>query len=116
VITAVDTNVLLDVLIPGAQHLQESRMALAQAWRAGGLIISEPVYAELSVRFSDGETLDHFLDRTGLRFAASPREALFAAGEAWRTYLLRRRGIACPGAESLKLVCDRWGDATHNTL
>ena len=56
VITAVDTNILLDVLIPDAPHGDESERALAEAVRAGAVVISEAVYAELasSLRRQDG--------------------------------------------------------------
>ncbi len=48
-ITAVDTNVLLDILIPGARHGDDSERALAQALRVGAVVVSEPVYAELAL-------------------------------------------------------------------
>jgi predicted nucleic acid-binding protein len=47
VITAVDTNMLLDVLIPDARFAETSRRLLDAAQREGGLVIGEVVYAEL---------------------------------------------------------------------
>ena len=52
-ITAVDTNVLLDVLIPNAPHGDESERALADALRAGAVVVSDPVYAELAAHFPE---------------------------------------------------------------
>lgn len=52
-ITAVDTNVLLDILVPNAPHREESERTLAEALRAGAVIISEAVYAELAAHFRD---------------------------------------------------------------
>ncbi|HXF50608.1 MAG TPA: PIN domain-containing protein [Dehalococcoidia bacterium] len=109
-ITAVDTNVLLDVLIPDAPHGDESERALAEAVRAGALVISEPVYAELAVHFSGKDDLDHFLADTGIRLEASGAEALHRAGRAWSEYLRRRPPLTCPqcGAQQ-KVRCDRCG-------
>ena len=89
-ITAVDTNVLLDVLIPGAPHGDESERALTEALRAGAIIVSEPVYAELAAHFSSSRDLNDFLEATGLRLKASERGALYGAGKAWGEYVRRR--------------------------
>ena len=43
-ITAVDTNVLLDLLVPGAPHGEPSERALTQVLQAGTVIICELVY------------------------------------------------------------------------
>lgn len=109
-ITAVDTNVLLDVLIPNAPHGEDSERALAEAVGAGALLISEPVYAELAVHFPDRTELDRFLADTGIRLEPSGGEALHRAGSAWRQYLRRRPAVACPqcGAPQ-ELRCDRCG-------
>ena len=96
-ITAVDTNVLLDVLIPGAPHSEESERALAEAVGAGALLISGAVYAELAVHFPDRMDLDRFLADTGIRLEPSGGEALYRAGRAWSEYLRRRPAtVACP--------------------
>ena len=95
-ITAVDTNVLLDVLIPDAPHGDESELALAEALRAGAVVISDPVYAELAVHFPDQEHLDRFLADTGLRLESSNAEALYRTGRAWSEYVRRRPALACP--------------------
>ena len=110
-ITAVDTNVLLDVLIAGAPHGEESERALAQAVGAGALVISEPVYAELAVHFPDRMDLDRFLADTGLRLEPSGGEALYRAGGAWSEYLRRRPAtVACPQCGAPQEVrCDRCG-------
>ena len=89
-ITAVDTNILLDVLIPDAPHGDESARSLAVAVRGGALVISEPVYAELAVHFLDKDALDRFLADTGIRLESSKAEALYRAGRAWSEYLRRR--------------------------
>ena len=101
-ITAVDTNVLLDLLIPGAPHGDESEQALAEALGAGALVVSEPVYAELAGHFPDPGDLDRFLDHGGIRLLPSSADALHRAGRAWRDYRTRRPAL---------LVCAQCGHA-----
>jgi predicted nucleic acid-binding protein len=110
-ITGVDTNVLLDVLIPGAPHGDESERALAQAVRAGALLISEPVYAELAAHFGDKADLDRFLTDTSIRLEPSGAEALHRAGRAWSEYLRRRpAALACPQCGATQDIrCDTCG-------
>jgi hypothetical protein len=110
-ITAIDTNVLLDVLIPGAPHGDESERALAEAVRAGAIVISEPAYAELAAHFADRADLDGFLTDTGIRLEPSGAEALHRAGRAWSEYLRRRPAtLACPHCGAPQEVrCDRCG-------
>ena len=97
-ITAVDTNVLLDLLIPGAKHAETSEVMLDQAHRDGRVIAPEVVYAELAASFSAREGLDGFIANTGLEIVPSMLVALFSAGEAWKTYTRRRprNAVECP--------------------
>ncbi len=109
-ITAVDTNILLDVLIPDAPHGDESELALADALRAGAVVVSAPVYAELAVHFPDQDRLDRFLADTGLRLEASKAEALHRAGRAWSEYSRRRPALACPQCGAAQdLRCEKCG-------
>jgi predicted nucleic acid-binding protein len=109
-ITAVDTNILLDVLIPDAPHGDESELALAEALRAGAVVISDPVYAELAVHFPEQEKLDRFLADTGLRLQPSDAKALYRAGRAWSEYIRRRPALACPQCGATQEVrCDQCG-------
>ncbi|MBZ5704961.1 MAG: type II toxin-antitoxin system VapC family toxin [Acidobacteriia bacterium] len=89
-ITAVDTNVLLDILVPNEDFFARSHRALENAWAAGALVACDLVYAELTVHFSTREECDAFLDETGIRVEGLSREASFLAGRAWRSY--RRQG------------------------
>ena len=109
-ITAVDTNILLDVLIPDAPHGDESERALAEALRAGAVVISDPVYAELAVHFPEQEKLDRFLADTGLRLEPSNADALYRAGRAWSEYVRRRPALACPQCGSKQEIhCNECG-------
>ena len=109
-ITAVDTNILFDVLIPDAPHGDTSERALAEALRAGAVVISDPVYAELAAHFAERERLDRFLADTGLRLQPSNAEALYRAGRAWSEYIRRRPALACPQCGATQEIhCDKCG-------
>lgn len=113
-ITAVDTNILLDVLIPDAPHGDESESALAEAVRAGAVVISDPVYAELAVHFPEQETLDRFLADTGLRLESSNADVLYRAGRAWSEYIRRRPALTCPQCGATQdLHCDECGTSVQ---
>jgi predicted nucleic acid-binding protein len=101
VITAVDTNILLDVLTPGAAHAEVSDTALTQALTEGPLIVCELVYSELASHFPGSRELERFFSDTTIKLVRSTEDALVAAGEAWRGYA-RRRGTA--------LLCSQCGN------
>lgn len=95
-ISAVDTNVLLDILNPDEPYAPSSRRQLNDALQAGSIVISEPVYAELAANFLDASTLDAFLAGTGTRLVRSESATLHRAGNAWRAYARRRpRTLTC---------------------
>ncbi|OGT25338.1 MAG: hypothetical protein A2Z17_04620 [Gammaproteobacteria bacterium RBG_16_66_13] len=96
-ITAVDTNILLDVLIPDAPHGDQSEQALVEALLAGAMMVCESVYAELASHFPARAELDRFLADAGIRLKPSGQDALHRAGRAWSEYLQRRpAALACP--------------------
>jgi predicted nucleic acid-binding protein len=118
-ITAVDINILLDVLVPDAPHGDDSERALAEALRSGAVVISDPVYAEPAVHFPEKDKLDRFLAETGLRLEPSDAEALYRPGRAWSEYVRRRPALTCPQcgagqADARREVrCDRCGASTR---
>ena len=96
-ITALDSNVLLDLLIPGAPFGAQAERALTLVSRQGGLVVCEAVYAELAAQFPSCELLDQFLADSGLQLEPSGREALCAAGARWAGYARRHpRVFLCP--------------------
>lgn len=96
-ITALDTNVLLDVLIPDARFADASQRQLDAALHAGGLVVCEIVYAELAVHFPSQAALDAFLADTRIRRDASHPESLAQAAVAWGRYAKRRgKDVQCP--------------------
>jgi len=106
-ITAIDTNILLDILIPDELHSLESKRLLDKYVGKGQLIICEVVYAELSSQFSSEKGIEEFLSDTGIRLAHSNRETLSLAGERWKGYTRKRqRALWCPNCgRKISIVC-----------
>jgi len=111
--TALDTNVILDLLIPAAPHQAESERAIAEASAAGGLVICEAVYAELAAAFPIPTDLVEFLAATAIRLERSSVDALDAAGTAWRACRRRRRDtLQCTHCGHIQsAACARCGKA-----
>lgn len=96
-ITSVDTNILLDILIPNSQYALVSKESLDDATGNGSIIICEVVYAELSSQFQSQNVLDLFLSETGIKVAPAARKALYMAGTAWKEYAKTRgKKLQCP--------------------
>jgi predicted nucleic acid-binding protein len=85
-ITAIDTNVLLDILIPNEAFYDASAEALQTSAQDGSLVISDIVYAELCVHFAHQRECDAFLAALEIRVQCLSREAHFLASRVWRTY------------------------------
>ncbi|MFQ5794014.1 MAG: type II toxin-antitoxin system VapC family toxin [Candidatus Bipolaricaulia bacterium] len=112
-ITALDTNILLDILIPNVQYAAASKQRLDEALAQGALVIGEVVYAELAVQFPTPEELDRFLIETKIRLEPSKPEALQQAAQAWEVYL-RKRGeeLQCPQCGTKQqITCSHCGEA-----
>ena len=90
-ITALDTNVLLDILLAEEQFFEGSAQALEEAATAGSLVIGDLVYAELCSHFQVPRECDRFLEESEIRVEPLNREAGFLASRAWRSYRRRRR-------------------------
>ena len=89
-ITAVDTNVLLDVFVPSERHGRQSRKWLAHAYDAGAVIVCDVVYAEMVPAFPDRPSLDGALQQIGVRLSPINSLIAYEAGLRWKQY--RRRG------------------------
>ncbi len=85
-ITAVDTNVLLDVMLPDPTHVKISTGLLKTAYDEGALIISHIVYAELVPQFASKRVLLDALSRLGIETFPIDDEIAFAAGTKWKEY------------------------------
>jgi predicted nucleic acid-binding protein len=89
-ITAIDTNVVLDVVTADAKHGLASADAMRRAISEGSLIACEVVWAELAAAFGSGPQAETTLGRLGVVFSTVERQQALAAGTAWREY--RKRG------------------------
>jgi len=95
-LTAVDSSVLLDVLINSPRHADSSEETLRRAAGEGALTICECVLAEIRPAFSTSNEVDGFLGDWQLRFVPSSRESALLAGELFAAYVRRirkKRGI-----------------------
>ncbi len=109
-ITAVDTNILFDILIPDEAHSDTSKRLLDKHLAAGKLILSEVVFAELASRFLSEQELKLFLAETGMRLVPSNEKTLHIAGSRWAEYARRskRNQFACAECgKSYTVACPR---------
>jgi predicted nucleic acid-binding protein len=88
-ITALDTNILLDILRPNEQFYDLSAKALEEATAEGSLVVCDLVYAELCAHFPGRRQCDKFLEENGIRAEALGRDASFLASRIWRKYRLQ---------------------------
>lgn len=88
-ITAVDTSVLLDVLLPDPVFGPASAQALRQAISEGGLIACEVVWAEVGALFPSASEAATALDDLTVGFSAMGADEAGTAGRAWSAYRAR---------------------------
>jgi predicted nucleic acid-binding protein len=91
-ISAVDTNVLLDILVPNPDFCDGAIRLLEDSAAAGSLVVCDLVYAELCGYFPLQAECDEFLAANEIRVEPLTRRALFAASRVWKQY--RRQGGA----------------------
>ena len=85
-ISAVDTNILLDIFLPDEHYSEGSRRLLKQVYDQGALIICDVVYAELVPQFENRTTLDDTLRTINISVSSMDRNVAFVAGEKWKEY------------------------------
>ncbi|MFH0924247.1 MAG: PIN domain-containing protein [bacterium] len=96
-IFAVDTNILLDILIPNPDYLNSSLNCLLGINSGDELIICEIVFAELASQFQTLQEINHFFQETGIKIVNSNDKTLFEASRAWKTYIEQKKGVLiCP--------------------
>ena len=87
-VTAVDTSVLLDVLLNDPPHAPSSISALRQAAAEGSLVLCETALAEIVPTLPSAD-VPQFLSDWNLIFVPSSQSSAMVAGEMFRTYLQR---------------------------
>ncbi len=88
-ITAVDTNILLDVFLADPRFGAGSRTALEQHGQRGALVVCEVVVSELVGCFPSAQTGLDALAVIGITFQPIQLEAASRAGVAWKNYRAR---------------------------
>lgn len=89
-ITAIDTNVLIDVLLPDPHFGERSKEALRRCEAEGQLVASPVVWAEVGAAFPDEISFGNAMSALGVRFEGIEEPAAFEAGRSFRAY--RHRG------------------------
>lgn len=86
-ITAVDTNVLIDILEPDPIHGKPSLDLLRRAMREGSVVACEVVWAEVATAYSESinEVLSGLSD-IGIAFLPMNETAAVKSPECWRIY------------------------------
>jgi hypothetical protein len=111
VITAIDTNILLDVLVKGSEFSAASKAALDLQNASGGLVVCEIVVAELGARFPSADDVQLFLEESGIRISYLEPKALHIAGQLWRRFRSRQEQALCSTCKSpipgrLRIISD----------
>ena len=88
--TLLDSNILIDIFSDDPAWYEWSALRVEEAIAQGPLVISDVVYAETSIRYSNIDDFEDALMRLDVRIAAIPRAALFLAGKIFQQY--RRAG------------------------
>lgn len=84
--TVVDTNILIDVLQPDAEHHDWSRSALESARLNGPVLVSDAVYSEFSVSMDSVDAANEVLQSLSLVRVRYSDGVLFKAGKAYAAY------------------------------
>jgi len=92
VITAVDTNVILDVLGADPQFGRASLRVIGDAQGFGAVMACDVVWSEVGALFASPDDAADTLDQMGVRFAVIDPEVAAAAGRVWRNARRGRTG------------------------
>ncbi len=97
-ITALDTNILIDVFSNDPTFGTASAKAIRDCIREGALVICEIVLAETATVFSEKTILEDALNTLPISFSSMTEESSLYAAEIWRSYRnaggLRKRMVA----------------------
>ena len=88
--TAVDTNILVDIVAPDETIGQASRELLRIAYDRGPVLVCDIVYAELVPAFVSRDALDAALRAIGATVSPIDTDIAYMAGSRWGQY--RRAG------------------------
>ena len=108
-ITAIDTNILIDILIKDLEFGEKSKKLLENQGRLGSLIISQIIYSEMMVFFLKRHEakiavskLDEFLDDMNVQVSEFAKEDLIISSQAWQKF-----------TDSKSVICPKCGATNH---
>lgn len=85
-ITAVDTNVLIDVFTADPVFSERSAEALEESIRRGRIVACEVVWAETCALFPDDRSFGRAVQELGLELLPMTEACARRAGHVWRQY------------------------------
>ncbi len=85
-ITAIDTNVLIDLFRTNSPHHSKSRELLRQAYDGGAIVICDVVYAEIAPHFAERVLLDDAVREIGAALSPIDSAIAYEAGMRWKLY------------------------------
>ena len=86
-ITAIDTNILIDILEPDPVFGQASKQALRRCLQEGSVIASEVVWAEVVTAYKNKKKqVVDILSRIGIEYSPMTLEAALEAAACWCTF------------------------------
>ncbi len=85
-----DTNILLDILLPDPKYKNKWLSLVTEYSRTTRLIISELVYAELASQFFEIDLLNMFLHDFYIILKNTSPEGLWYAARAWNKHINNR--------------------------
>ncbi|MBX3178515.1 MAG: type II toxin-antitoxin system VapC family toxin [Candidatus Hydrogenedentes bacterium] len=88
-ISAVDTNVLVDVFKIDPVYGEASARLLRECINDGPVVACEVVWAELGALFPSREVLDENMGILGIGYSPVNRDAAHVAGQHWKRYIDR---------------------------
>ncbi|MGH7781834.1 MAG: type II toxin-antitoxin system VapC family toxin [Candidatus Binataceae bacterium] len=88
-ITAVDTNVLLDILGVDPKFGEASAKAMRTCLAEGALVVCTIVWAETATAFANRAAFARAMDDLSVTFDSISQEAALDAAEVWRRYRAR---------------------------
>lgn len=91
-ITALDTNVLLDVLLGDREIARVSQAALRDCYDAGGLVACEVVWAEVATFFPSLDLAEEAMERLAVRFVPLERADALEAAVRWSRFRAQAGG------------------------
>jgi len=83
-VTAIDTNVLLDVFLDDPSFRQRSYAALTRALTTGKVIVSDVVWTETGAAFDDVSRFESIMRTLSFSFVPMPECAASRAATMWR--------------------------------